>query len=243
VNTPHARLIAGIFAPGGTVTTGWPQGHGASVVASSDIAVPAGWAPVGLIEMCPMVVMVRGDAPIASPADIAPWLRSGGLRIAAGTATERAAAMSLAEAIAAPLRGVPAPNGGVAAIVAGMADLCCVPAVDVKEATANNYVNAIIVAGEEPNAAVWDAVTAVDARVPLFSASSWSGLYASDRGHGWVGRLAARLADADVLATLAEAGHTAPPLTHRTPEAHAALLASSRERYEALSRSTGMTFT
>jgi tripartite-type tricarboxylate transporter receptor subunit TctC len=192
--------------------------------------------------MAPMVVIARSDVPVVEAGELPDFLRRGGVRIAASTFMERHGAMALADAAATTLIGVAAPSGVVRAFVEDRADVACVTAADAIDPVRAGDVRALIVAGEETLPAVWDAPSAVDAGLPLFAAASWSGLYVTSEAVGWSAWLAQRHDDADVQRLLGESGQTPPPKAHRGAEAHAALLGATRERAEALARSTGLTF-
>lgn len=242
VATAHVRLLRDLLssvASVGDPGPGWP-GDGAVVTIDHDI--PSGWTPMSLLDMSPMVIVARADAPIAEATDLVDWLRQSRRRIVAATHCERSAAMALADAAGVTLTGVHSAGVTTHAIRSKAADIACVTAADALDAVRQGDLRAFVVAGEDGIAALWDAPSAVDAGLPLFSAAAWSGLYVRGDGQGWMERLDRLRADPATQTRLSDAGHTLPPTSHRTADAHAALLASTRERYDALTRATGMTF-
>jgi tripartite-type tricarboxylate transporter receptor subunit TctC len=222
--------------------TGPPFGEVARILVGPNRS-PGPERPAGLVEVAPVVVLGRPGLPVPEPSDLGRWLqRAGGaVRIAAWTPTEAAGATALADAANFTPTFVRIPLG-LQALEENRADLVCASAADALPLVQSGRCIAYAVAADERLVAMWDTPTAAEAGLPAFAVSTWSGLYldATEDATGWNAALQAMLARPAILDHLAAAGHAPPPDPHRSPEAHAQLLTSTRERdAEALRRIGG----
>lgn len=209
------------------------------------------FAPLGLVNTGPLVIISRKSLPATTAAELFSWIKANGEKVTAGHAgagsNSHLCEVLLAQALGTKLTYV-AYRGAAPALndlISGQIDLICDQSTNSVPQILAGTVKAFALTSTERNAAIPDVPTVAEVGIPNVAFSVWHGLYAPKGTPGAViaklnAELVAAVADPAVQAKFAAVGTVVYPQTLRTVAAHADLFAKDFERITKLIESAGI---
>ncbi len=211
------------------------------------------FVPVGLVAATPMVLLGRATLRPLDADALLHWLRQEGRNVRIGYSNELGSASLQCALQLEQLTGVTmmrvanaSQGSALAMLTAETADVVCDDALAaIPEVLAGN-VKAYVVASDERLQSLWDVPSADEAGLPLFAATSVLSLYAPPTTSKEVvtrlnAALQKALATENLMAKFNDFGLAAFPMTHRSPAAHDAFIASDMERFVNALKAAGVT--
>ena len=209
------------------------------------------FAPIGLVNIGPLVIVARKSIPATTAAELFAWIKVNGEKVTVGHAgagsNSHLCEVLLAQALGVKLTYV-AYRGAAPALndlISGQIDLICDQTTNSVPQILAGTIKAFALTTPERNAAIPDVPTVVEVGIPEVMFSVWHGLYApKGTPEAVIARLNAALAaavdDPSVQAKFAAVGTVVYPSAQRSVAAHADLFAKDFDRITRLIESAGI---
>ena len=209
------------------------------------------FAPLGLVNSGPMVIVARKSIPANTPAELWAWIKANGEKVTVGHAgvgtNSQLCEVLLAETLKTKLtyvtyRGAaPAMND----LMAGQIDILCDQSTNSVPQVLGGTVKAFAVTTAERSAAIPDVPTVAEAGIPDVLFVVWHGLYAAKgTPDDVIAKLNTALSEAvddpDVKAKFASVGTVPYPAAQRTVAAHTTQFFNDIDRIGKLVEAAGI---
>ena len=209
------------------------------------------FAPIGLVNTGPLVIVSRKTLPANNAAELFAWIKAGGEKVTVGHAGAGSNAhlcgVQLEQTLATKVTFVPYRGAAPAMndLIAGQIDLICDQSTNSVPQILAGTVKAYAVTSTGRNAAIPEVPTVAEVGIPNVNFSVWHGLYApKGTPDAVIARLNAELAaavdDKAVQDKFALVGTLVYPKPQRTVAAHSDLFAKDYDRITKLVDAAGI---
>ncbi len=209
------------------------------------------FAPVGLVNTGPMVLVTRKTLPVKTAAELFQWLKANGEKVTVGHAgagsNSHLCEVQLAQTLGTKFTYV-AYRGSAPALndlISGQIDLVCDQSTSSVPQVQAGTIKAFAVTSPERSQAIPDVPTTTEVGIAEVSFNVWHGIYAPKETPDAViaklnAELAAALDDPEVQAKFASVGTVVYPKAQRNVAAHAELFAKDFDRITKLIEAAGI---
>ncbi|MDB5580272.1 MAG: hypothetical protein JWR80_5448 [Bradyrhizobium sp.] len=209
------------------------------------------FAPVGLVNTGPTVIVARKDLPAASPAEMIAWMRANGEKVTFGHGglgtSGHLCGLQLAKALSVTPNFVPYRGGAPAMndLMGGTLDLLCDQSTNTIPQISGATVRGVGVTGPVRLESIKEVPTMTELGLPAVNLSVWHGLYVpkatpADVVEKLNAALRGAVADAAVVARFNQLGSSPFPEAERSVAAHQAMFDREFVSIEKLLREAGV---
>jgi tripartite-type tricarboxylate transporter receptor subunit TctC len=209
------------------------------------------FAPVGLVNTGPTVIVARKNLPATTPAELIAWMRASGEKVTFGHGglgtSGHLCGLQLAKALSVSPNFVPYRGGAPAMndLMGGTLDLLCDQSTNTIPQISGATVRGVGVTGPVRLESIKDVPTTAEIGLPAVNLAVWHGLYVPkatppDIVEKLNAALRGAVADPAVVARLDQLGSSPFPETERSVAAHQALFDQEFVRTETLLREAGV---